>query len=109
MTNREKYKDTEERAKMFCKFCSSKKGCVNCQFNKVDAIPYACAYAWAELEYKEELLPCPFCGGEAKLISSVESWVECSFCGINTKCCACDSGAIEKWNRRMKNDNETIK
>lgn len=38
MTNVEKYKDPEERAKMFCKFCSSKNGCVNCQFNKVDAI-----------------------------------------------------------------------
>lgn len=53
------------------------------------------------VEEVEKLLPCPFCGGKAKLVSSVESWVECPSCGTSTKFCSCDSGAIEKWNRRV--------
>ena len=74
MTNGEKYKTDEERFVNFDKFC------------------------------KEELLPCPFCGGEAILNSSVESWVECRVCHNRTEMCACDGGAIEKWNRRTKNE-----
>lgn len=53
------------------------------------------------VEEKEKLLPCPFCGGKAKLVSSVESWVECKSCGATSRFCACDSGAIEKWNKRV--------
>lgn len=58
-----------------------------------------------------KLKPCPFCGGEAKVVigPSVELWqhaVECKDCGANTgyKWGICPSvvenKAIEAWNRR---------
>lgn len=105
MTNYEKYKDPKERIKKFIDFCQG-TNCKDCPLKETitrDTANFACAYAWLDLEAKEEpeLLLCPFCGGEAKLVSSVESWVECSVCGVSTKFCACDSGAIEKWNRRV--------
>ena len=96
MTNNEKYKDPKERAKKFLEFCA------NSQFKERFSTSIECAYAWGDIEYKEEeLLPCPFCGGEAKLVSSVESWVECKSCGATSQFCACDSGTIEKWNKRV--------
>ena len=106
MTNGEKYKDPEERAKMFCKFCSSQGSCVNCQFNKVDAIPPACAFAWEELEYKEELLPCPFCGGDVMLNEEKSNDLttykfECPICFSTTYFGETSKEkAIESWNRR---------
>lgn len=51
-----------------------------------------------------ELKPCPFCGGKAELVSSIESWVRCKDCGAMTKMKACDAGAIEEWNRRVNDD-----
>lgn len=51
---------------------------------------------------ENELLPCPFCGGEATMHDSCESWVECNRCGARTKMCACREGAVEHWNRRTK-------
>ena len=87
-------------------FCNSKKGCIGCPIGSgihLDiGIPFAvkCAYAWEELEYKEKIKPCPFCGGEAELNSGVENWVECTVCHNRTDTWLCDSKAIERWNRR---------
>lgn len=45
-----------------------------------------------------ELLPCPFCGGEARgRTGSRSSWVECSVCEIGTKYSA---DAASMWNKR---------
>lgn len=59
-----------------------------------------------------ELKPCPFCGGEAKVIEGYDSMV-----GVNVyyiECCNCratfyngnsnKNKEIEKWNRRVENE-----
>jgi hypothetical protein len=48
----------------------------------------------------EKLLPCPFCGGEAKQHLSVLSWVECKHCGNKTRQCQFDNQSIDAWNNR---------
>lgn len=59
-----------------------------------------------------ELLPCPFCGGKAKLIVNIQSFqpyalVQCENCSVETKkvmqsvdYCATDEAA-KLWNRRV--------
>ena len=63
-----------------------------------------------------ELLPCPFCGGKAKLIINMQSFVpyamvRCENCSAKTKnvmqsvdYCAVDE-AVKLWNLRMSRDN----
>lgn len=63
-----------------------------------------------------ELLPCPFCGGKAKLIINIQFFeqyvmVRCENCGAKTKniiqsvdYCATDEAA-KLWNQRMSRDN----
>ena len=52
----------------------------------------------------EELKPCPFCGGEARLVHCMNApcRVVCEECGCGTRWFACDDRehAIEEWNRR---------
>lgn len=51
----------------------------------------------------DELLPCPFCGGEAHIITAVgESWVLCEKCRATTEMHASKQLAIAAWNRRAK-------
>ncbi len=65
-----------------------------------------------------ELLPCPFCGGKAKLIINKHccepyAMVQCENCSAKTKdvmqsvdYCATDE-AVKLWNQRMsRDDNE---
>ena len=60
---------------------------------------------WLEQEHKEELKPCPFCGGKAQ--------IQKGMAGINVFCLNCrafimwadsEGEAIELWNRRTGND-----
>ena len=58
MTNRDKYKTTEERYKAFLYFCKSHHDCTKCQFfkNKVETVntPHNCKFSWLTLESEEE-------------------------------------------------------
>ena len=105
MTNAEKFKTAEERAKEYKKYCSSHRGCHKCGLNKYAGS--VCRYAWLDLEYKEELMPCPFCGSEASINSGTEDhYVVCR----NDDCAAAliarsfssIEEAIAAWNRRAK-------
>lgn len=51
-----------------------------------------------------ELLPCPFCGGEAELtgFDAPEFWVWCPNCKASTDAHTCKGGAIEAWNTRTE-------
>jgi Lar family restriction alleviation protein len=54
-----------------------------------------------------ELKPCPFCGGEAKLISEYANahYVECKNCWASVwRSCPTHEEAIEVWNRRANDD-----
>lgn len=54
----------------------------------------------------EELKPCPFCGGEARLVHCMNApcRVVCEECGCGTRWFACDGRehAIDEWNRRAE-------
>ena len=50
-----------------------------------------------------ELLPCPFCGGDAMLVSTraaPEAWVRCVDCDASAKMFSQDEDAVAAWNRR---------
>lgn len=49
---------------------------------------------------KEEIKPCPFCGGEAKFQSGV---ICCSECGVKMRYIQSRELAINAWNRRVDN------
>ena len=53
---------------------------------------------------KYELIPCPFCGGEAD-ISEFDNasmiWAKCSECGAESDMDWSIDKVVEKWNRRV--------
>lgn len=52
---------------------------------------------------RDELLPCPFCGGEARIITAAgESWVLCDECKATTEAHTSRQIAIAAWNRRAE-------
>lgn len=109
MTNGEHYKTVIERTVAFRKFCTNKicKGKeANCIFSdKVhDALCHKCEFAWLDLEYKEELLPCPFCGCSKMKIERFNDTVsiKCAKCGIGTGWLLTEDDAIITWNMRTK-------
>lgn len=49
-----------------------------------------------------KLLPCPFCGGKAHIITAVgESWALCDKCKATTEAHTDKRFAIAAWNRRV--------
>lgn len=48
-----------------------------------------------------ELLPCPFCGGEAFMNCKHEFvWGQCRECGAEARTCRTEAEAIQAWNTR---------
>lgn len=54
-----------------------------------------------------ELKPCPFCGGKAKLMYAPDVWVECTSCGAQSRMCAMPETALERWNVRVTDGQES--
>lgn len=63
-----------------------------------------------------ELKSCPFCGGKGTIKESVvptskggyvRGWVGCPECGVYIQWSCEPSGAIKKWNRRVKDASKT--
>lgn len=55
-----------------------------------------------------ELKPCPFCGGEAELLTEEDRYyshlVVCTKCGVRTMGEHIKAIAVAYWNRRMNNE-----
>jgi Lar family restriction alleviation protein len=57
---------------------------------------------------KDELKPCPFCGGKAEVMNddffevfdANAFWIKCTECGLTTGDSATEEEAIKAWNRR---------
>lgn len=108
MTNEQMYKTPEERIEAFQKFCTSNK-CDECECTKQRKMGLSlCEFGWLTLEAEEELLACPFCGGEAEVVSAMYGHrldgarVRCTRCWVITPVCKDESEAIAAWNRRAK-------
>lgn len=109
MTNEQRYKAPEERAEAFRKFCNSKQ-CNECECSK-DGKKFValCEFRWLALEAEEELLSCPFCGGEAELVHPLSMgyaydryFVTCKECRATSMRYSTEADAIAAWNRRVK-------
>jgi len=60
----------------------------------------------------EELKPCPFCGGKAKMMYAYrgydemmyayQCWARCKKCGAEMAGAMLKSNAIKRWNRRVE-------
>lgn len=112
MTNGKKYKTAEERFDEFRKFCKDRQ-CEHCPCKgEIHGSDYKCMLEWLDLEYKEELKPCPFCG--SKDIDYFETdfgraddpfyfVIKCKDCNANIYA---ENGSLEDaiaaWNRRAK-------
>ena len=97
MTNAEKYKSPDERRiayEDYCKVCEKEDKALMDEF------------WWLDLEYKEELKNCPFCGGKAGVVSGIHEgceyhWVECSECYGRSIGTSLADRTIAAWNRRV--------
>ena len=86
MTNAERFKTAEERAKAFNKFCIGKK-CCSCELStNVHVTISDCAFRWLDLDAEDEKpLPCPFCGGTDIVMQDVGGFeLACQGCGFHT-------------------------
>ena len=57
-------------------------------------------------QHQSTLLPCPFCGGQAELLSAElrethDAMIECSQCETTGPTSETDAEAIAAWNRRI--------
>ena len=50
----------------------------------------------------DKLKPCPFCGGEARLIGHSPYSITCCKCRATTVICNTPDDAIDAWNRRAE-------
>lgn len=49
----------------------------------------------------KKLLPCPFCGGEARFSTEDGNWINCKSCGAETDYFEQREEAIKAWNTRV--------
>lgn len=83
MTNEEKFKTPEERAKAFEKFCENLL-CIDCPLGELHS-PNVCRYAWLALEFEDEKpMDCPFCGSKCEVIGAVNHRVKCTECNYES-------------------------
>lgn len=115
MKNKEIYKlntfgEVEDCATAFMRFCKSKnKNCKECPLGIYQYLRKnnLCILAWLRLEKeKANLLPCPFCGGQAMCEKRNRNGHEyytvvCHTCGISTLGYASAELSIESWTRRV--------
>ena len=53
-----------------------------------------------------DIKPCPFCGGEAKVMNGCacyepdDYWIRCKKCEAETRICDSEAAAIAAWNMR---------
>lgn len=84
MTNAEKYKTAEERARAFESTCFKTRQMKQCE----DALSCTeCKFAWLDQETDaEKPLPCPFCGDEVETAETLvgKKGFSCS-CGYTSK------------------------
>lgn len=82
MTNEEKYKTVEERAKAFDIFCRHQGKCASCPvFGGIGN----CHFRWLALEAEDEQPEnCPFCGGKCEVIGAVNHRVKCTECNYES-------------------------
>lgn len=109
MTNEEKYKTPEEREKAFHEFCCKKLDCSVCEARYGATAKYFgrdhCVLRWLYMKAEEELLTCPFCGGDAKIefIPSFRNsyFVRCKICLSSVRGYDTRDKAVAAWNRRV--------
>lgn len=110
MTNEEKYKTIDDRVYAFRKYCRDKGTCHGCALNETRVSRTICVdrciLNWLALEAEEELLACPFCGGDAEIefIPSFRNshFVRCKICLSSVRGYDTKDKAIAAWNRRAK-------
>lgn len=96
MTNGERFKAAPERRAAYTDYVER---CIkgNCTI--------ADEFMWLNLEYGEELKPCPFCGGEARIVirsggGTDHYQAECKECFCKTTFYIVQEDATVVWNRR---------
>ena len=113
MTNKERYKTTDDRVYAFRKHCIDKGTCHDCALNEKGVSRTMCVdrciLNWLELEAEEEEpINCPCCGGMALLENGTDGcgyyweYVVCHSCGLRTTTQTTKGAAVDKWNRRVK-------
>lgn len=105
MTNAERFQTSDERYVEFRNFCR-KYACGDCPLGEDGILESKCCFKWLDLEYKEELKDCPFCGGKAGVVSGIHEgceyhWVECSECYGRSIGTSFADRTIAAWNRRV--------